>query len=177
MSSYFGISGNDLKWFRSYLSDRYQRVIISGVQSDWVSVPSGVPQGSILGPSLFLMFVNDIPDCFQSSNCLLYADDLKVFKKITTISDCIDLQSDLIAFCDWCSKWKMTINLDKCFFMNFSLKRALNVTFNYSLYGSLLSPVSSISDLGVIFSSTMSFTAHIDSFVKKSYVGICASHL
>ena len=115
-----------MKWLSSYLSDRYQHVVLSGVESYWVPVPSGVPQGSILGPSLFLMYVNNILQCFQSSECLLYADDLKVFKKISDVKDCVELQSDLIAFCAWCSKWKMTINLGKSCFIIFSLKRGLN---------------------------------------------------
>lgn len=169
MSNYFGICGDDLKWFRSYLSDRYQRVVLSGQVSDWVCVPSGVPQGSILGPSLFLMYVNEIPNCFRSSNCLLYADDVKIFKNISNVNDCVQLQSDLDAFCDWCSKWKMTLNINKCFFINFSLKRSLNVSFNYSLFDSILTQVTNVCDLGVVFCSNMSFSPHIDQIVKKSY--------
>ena len=169
MSSYFAICGDDLKWFRSYLSDRHQRVVLSGVESDWVPVTSGVPQGSILGPSLFLMYVNEIPECFQTSNCLLFADDVKIFKKISNVIDCEDLQSDLTAFSAWCSKWKMTVNLSKCLFINFSLKRGLNIIFNYSLFGCILPHVTQVSDLGVLFSSNMSFSAHIDMVVKKSF--------
>ncbi|MEL7308274.1 MAG: reverse transcriptase family protein, partial [Pseudomonadota bacterium] len=65
MSNLFGIQGADLHWFRSYLSDRHQRVVMGGIESDWVCVPSGVPQGSILGPSLFIMYINDLPSHLQ----------------------------------------------------------------------------------------------------------------
>ena len=168
MESCFGISGNELKWFRSYLSNRFQRVVITGVESDWVKVTSGVPQGSILGPSLFIMYVNDLPSCLSSSKCLLFADDVKIFKRISSLTDCINLQSDLVAFSHWCSKWFMKLNLAKCHFMNFSLKRSRNVVFEYFLDGSVLTCVTSITDLGVSFSSNMSFSLHVTKIVNKA---------
>ena len=74
---YFGIDGPLLKWFESYLSARKQRVVINGSYSSWSEVKSGVIQGSILGPVLFLMFVNDMPEVLCSSNLAMFADDSK----------------------------------------------------------------------------------------------------
>ena len=91
----FGIQGPMIQWFGSYLSDRYQRVVLNGFSSERTKVLSGVPQGSVLGPTLFLMFINDLPNVLQHSNALLFADDAKCFKKIKSLNDCIDLQSDL----------------------------------------------------------------------------------
>ncbi|MEL7308158.1 MAG: reverse transcriptase family protein, partial [Pseudomonadota bacterium] len=169
MSSQFGVTGNDLTWFRSYLSHRYQRVVIGGMESDWVSVSSGVPQGSILGPSLFIMYINDLPSCFLSSECLLFADDVKIFKQISSVNDCFELQNDLNALSDWCSIWSMNLNLAKCFFINFSLKRAFNIAFDYLLDGSTLKCVNEVKDLGIYFSSDLSFALHITTVVNKAF--------
>ena len=144
MHCQFGVPDNALKWFRSYLSNRFQRVVITGVSSDWAPVSSGVPQGSILGPSLFIMYINDLPLSLRSSECLLFADDVKIFKRITCVNDCLDLQNDVHFISEWCSKWKMKLNYTKCVFINFSLKRALNIDFSYFLDGIPLKHVTSV---------------------------------
>ena len=90
----YGFNGSLLKWFTSYLSGRKQRVSISGSLSEWCST-SGVPQGSILGPLLFLLYINDLPLCTRSSKVALFADDLKSAKKILSRQSCIELQADI----------------------------------------------------------------------------------
>ena len=102
MQKQFGIDDIILSWFKSYLTDRFQRVTLSGCESDWFRVLSGVPQGSILGPTLFLMFVNDLPSVLKHSKCLMFADDAKVFKKINSVIDCVNLQNDINALSSWC---------------------------------------------------------------------------
>ena len=79
MSNLFGILGDELRWFRTYLSGRKQRVVMGGIESEWTPVTSGVPQGSILGPSLFIMYINDAPSSLSNSKCVLYADDVKIY--------------------------------------------------------------------------------------------------
>ena len=127
-----------------------------------------MPQGSILGPSLFLMYVNDIPLSLAHSKCILYADDVKILNRISCVSDCEDLQRDLVSFSDWCIKWKLKLNYSKCYFVNFSLKRSLNILFDYSLSNNIIVRVSEIKDLGVTFSSNLSFSSHINIIVKKA---------
>ena len=114
-----------MNWFNSYLRGRKQRVIVNGTCSNWTTVPSGVPQGSILGPTMFLSFVNDLPLKIQFSKCLMFADDVKIFKVVSTVNDGELLQSDVLSFFDWCRLWQLNVNVDKCFVVNFSLKNKM----------------------------------------------------
>ena len=88
----------------------------------WVAVTSGGPQGSIFGPLLFIMYVNDLPKKIQYSKCFMFADDAKIFKSISCLQDCINLQFDLNALVEWCTFWKLDLNLNKCFVMIFFVK-------------------------------------------------------
>jgi hypothetical protein len=98
----FNISGNLLCWFKTYLLDRRQRVTVLGAAtSSQKPVLSGVPQGSILGPILFLLYVNDLPDAIKNSKVSSFADDTKVFKCIDSVSDANLLQSDLSSLGNW----------------------------------------------------------------------------
>ena len=90
-----GVGGNLLKWFQSYLTDRRQRVTVLGVTSKPLPVCSGVPQGSILGPALFLLYVNDLLEAPTSSRAAIFADDTKIFSSIKSQNDVIALQTDL----------------------------------------------------------------------------------
>ena len=93
-----------LKWFVSYLSDRRQRVIVNGKTSKWTTVLSGVPEGSLLAPLLFSLFINDLPREVDSG-CLLYADDVKIFRKIVSPADGLLLQEDLNRLTAWSVRW------------------------------------------------------------------------
>ncbi|CAH2097404.1 unnamed protein product [Euphydryas editha] len=83
-----GIHGSLFRWFSSYIENRSQAVVLNGFSSAWCQVPSGVPQGSLLGPLLFNIFINDISSCFHHSQFLLYADDMKIFRTIKNSTDC-----------------------------------------------------------------------------------------
>jgi len=96
-----GITGTMWSWFKLYLSARYQRVSINNCYSDLLPVVSGVPQGSILSPLLFLVFINDMSSYIHQSHLLKFADDTKCFKSIATLSDCDYLQEDIIALFTW----------------------------------------------------------------------------
>ena len=108
----YGVSGNILNWVKSWLDDRYQRVVINGKKSSWEKVLSGVPQGSVLGPLLFLIFIDDIDELVMSK-CSKFADDTKLFNQVVNLEDRSIIQSDVDKL-DSCGKdWAMSYNVDK----------------------------------------------------------------
>ena len=96
-----GVDGNVLRWLESFFIGRRQRVILRNGLSSWKSVTSGVPQGSILGPTLFLIYVNDLPDQICST-AKMFADDTKLYRNIISVEDCQDLKNDLDSLSKWC---------------------------------------------------------------------------
>ena len=106
---HYGVRGNLQIWFRNYLSNRSQKVMVEGKTSDYIPVTSGVPQGTVLGPLLFLLYINDLPSSVQCK-IGLFADDSIVYNKITSLVDCKDLQSDLDALTLWSKEWERTWN-------------------------------------------------------------------
>jgi hypothetical protein len=120
--TYYGIAGTLHNWFESYLNGRCQRVVINGHFSPWGHVKSGVPQGSILGPSLFVMYINDLVKQTRHSRMSLYADDSKLFHTIKSEGSCRQLQCDLNNVVKWCNVWKLKLNLDKCHVISFTNK-------------------------------------------------------
>ena len=132
-----GIIGPLWKWFRCYLTNRLHYVTIDGYQSSTLPVTSGVPQGSILGPLLFLIYINDLPSCINYSHCLLFADDAKIFQIVTSSHDQLLLQIDLHEIEQWCSTWNLQLNPSKCHVLKFMLGRAVpipNQLEYYSIY-------------------------------------------
>ena len=97
----FDIGDPLFKWFQSYLTERKQRVAVNGTYSAWTDVGSGVPQGSLLGPILFLLFVNDMPRVVENASLAMFADDSKCYKVIYQESDFVNLQRDLDALSTW----------------------------------------------------------------------------
>ena len=109
-----GIGGSLLQWFQSYLANREQRVTVHGFTSTNLPVTSGVPQGSIFGPVLFSLYVNDLPDAITSSHVAMFADDTKLFKEIHTTQDCKLLQNDLDQLQTWSENCGLKFNASKC---------------------------------------------------------------
>lgn len=157
-----------LSWINSYLINRFQVVKINGILSNQFAVTSGVPQGSHLGPLLFLLFINDLPMCINHSACLLFADDLKIFKCIRNIQDCLLLQIDLNSVVNWCSNNNLHLNIKKC--LTFSLHRSkVFIDFTYSIDLNNLARVSNIKDLGLVLDTKLNFLSHIDYITSKAY--------
>ncbi|CAB4002465.1 Hypothetical predicted protein [Paramuricea clavata] len=166
----FGIDGNLLKWFGNYLSDRRQQVTIPGSTSGVLPVLSGVPQGSILGPLLFLMFINDLPDSVMENSdakMVLFADDSKIYKTIRTTSDCMDLQTSIDRTSIWSCENKMLLNSKKCTIVSVN-RKTQPTTFSYTLGGLPLGKTNCEKDLGVLIKSDLKWDAHVLSIPKRA---------
>ncbi len=109
----YGIGGETLKWIENFLGNRKMRVMLNGKSTDWIKVTSGVPQGSVIGPLLFLLYVNDIPNEVDSP-IKLFADDTKIWRVIRSVDDTYKLQEDLEALERWSEKWLLKFNAGKC---------------------------------------------------------------
>lgn len=163
----FGISGTLLEWFKSYLSCRSQCVVLGNSKSFMMHPSSGVPQGSVLGPLLFLIFVNDLVDQLKSKSLQL-ADDLKISRKIETLEDCLILQNDINALLHWCNVNKIKLNADKCSVLTMTHK-PVKLVHDYMIADTELKRVASKKDLGVIFDEKLSFHEHIDVVTRRAY--------
>ena len=117
----YGINGDIFKLIKAWLNERKQRVVLNGSCSDWAPVPSGVPQGSVLGPLLFIIFINDIDTAMDVVHCWLlkFADDTKGIHKVDNKDDADKLQNDLDKLYQWSCDWQMLFNLEKCHVLHF----------------------------------------------------------
>jgi len=146
-----GIGGKILAIIGDWLRGRRQRVCIKGEQSTWEEVWSGVPQGSILGPLLFLIFINDLEDSI-SGNVFKFADDTKIFRQVRDVQDNISMQADLNRLVEWADKWQMQFNVSKCKVMYVGQK---NPRSRYTMRSNGLQIVEVEKDLGVMISSDL----------------------
>ena len=146
-----GIGDSITDWIEQWLTDRRQRVVVDGEVSNWKSVLSGVPQGSVLGPILFLIYINDLDDSI-TSNVLKFADDTKLFRKVNTDGDKQHLQNDLDRLVKWSEKWQMLLNFGKCKCLHTG-HRNLNV--NYKMGDTVLGTTVKEKNLGVTISADM----------------------
>ena len=164
-----GISGNILKWIKCFLSDRQQRVSFNGTASEWRKVTSGVPQGSVLGPLLFILYINDLPELVKT-HCKLFADDAKIYKEISSIKDLEDIQDDLYELCKWTAKWLLFFNLKKCKVMHLGIN---NPCWEYKMTNKCgkvvtIYEVEREKDLGIIFQNNLKFNEHINMAANKA---------
>ena len=112
----YGIDGSTLLWIRDFLSSRNRRVllVVEGLSSQTAPVCSGVPQGSVIGPLMFLLFINDLPDYVKSCNVRLFADDFVLYRRIHRASDMQSLQDDMDNLLQWEQDWQMEFHPNKC---------------------------------------------------------------
>lgn len=155
------------KWFSSYLSKRSASVKLGTVKSDPFCISSGVPQGSHLGPLLFVLFVNDLCSELESLKSM-YADDMKIFRVVSSPVDCCALQADVDKVLIWCERNGMEVNIQKCNIITFSRIRA-PILFEYSMQSCTLKRVSTIKDLGITLDNKLRFNEHISSVIAKAY--------
>ena len=164
---YYGLDEKTRTWINSFLTDRKQQVVVDNATSDIASVTSGVPQGTVLGPTLFLIYINDIADNI-TSNIRLFADDCVLYRTINSTADNLALQQDLDKLELWSNTWQMDFNVKKCAIMQFTTPSTPKQKFDYKMKGEILEIVSHHPYLGVEFSDNLKFNDHIDNITKNS---------
>ena len=164
---HLGIRGSTHKWIETFLTSRKQKVVVDGAESAASDVLSGVPQGTVMGPLLFLLYINDLP-CSIKSQVRLFADDALIYRVIHKQADHETLQEDLQHLENWQEKWLMQFNPSKCTVIRMTSSRRKPKVYDYLLCGQKLKPVDSNPYLGVEISRTLSWNLHIDNVVKKA---------
>ena len=159
-----GLPNDFMKWLTSYLTDRVQNVKLESSISKDITVYSGVPQGSHLGPILFALYVNDL--CNELVNCefLFYADDLKIFKRIDNLNDVSLLQNNLLTISSWCKDNFMQLNITKCKVITFSRKRTSNrLLCDYAINEEVIKRCTR-----VLLDEKVNMNEHVDNICKKA---------
>ena len=163
---YYGIQGRTNAWIKDFLADRKQVVVVDGEKSYEANVMSGVPQGSVLGPSLFLYYINDIAESMNSS-VRLFADDTIAYLAITSLEDAEALQEDLSKLGRWEQKWHMEFHPEKCQVLTITRKRT-PIVYDYKLHGHTLEHVDSAKYLGVTMTKDFRWNTHINNITMKA---------
>ena len=165
---YYGIRESTHKWINSWLSGRTQQVVLDGQASDQVPVLSGVPKGLVLGPVLFLIFINVLLDDIRSS-VRLFADDCVLYRNIHSLQDCLALQEDLTSLGQWEADWQMKFYVAKCHSMRVTRhQHHQQILFNYSLHNQTLEIVQSAKYLGISITDTMDWGRHVSEISSKA---------
>ena len=160
----YGINGNLVQWIEDFLTDRKQRVRVNTSFSEYTPVVSGIPQGSILGPILFVIYINDLPEILESS-CKIFADDTKLYG---SPNDKDILQKDLLSLLEWSETWQIKFNINKCGILHIGTKNPKHDYFMNEDLNIQLNEVNSEKDVGVTFSNDLKFDLHINNVVNKA---------
>ena len=165
---WYGVTGQLIDWFSDYLKDRSQRVVIEGTASERLPVTSGVPQGSLVGPLLFVIFINDLPDVIHEQTfTALYADDTKLHRTILSVKDCAILQQDLTSLNTWSRESNMKFNASKCKVLTITRKKT-PVNHEYHLGDVNIQRVQEEKDLGVTITRNLTWDSHVMRIVLKA---------
>ena len=164
----YGIKGNILGWIKDFLDKRTQIIKVGNEESNIADVTSGIPQGSVLGPILFVIYINDLPEVVdQDSYVYLFADDTKVFRRINTNNDRLILQNDISELTEWSRIWLLKFHPDKCVAMNVSTKSSPHNT-SYKMGDHILKNSRCEKDIGVYLDNNIKFDEHINQAVNKA---------
>ena len=159
-----GMGNSIINWIEQWLTDRKQRVVVDGEVSSWKSVLSGVPQESVLGPILFLVYINDLEEAVTGS-ILKFADYTKLFRKTKEIGDKQNVQDDIDKSVKWSEKWQMLFNFGKCKCLHTGPG---NTGMNYEMGGTILSKTVKEKDLGVTINASMKVSEQCSSRTERS---------
>lgn len=160
----YGIRGQILDWIKSFLTNRHQRVVANSSVSSFNKVISGVPQGTIMGPILFLLYINDMPNCINHSHISLFADDAKIYKQINHHEDHQLLQRDLDALGAWQADWLLRFNPAKCSVLQIRSRDPRS----YYINKTCISNTNTQKDLGITITSDLKPSTHIANICKKA---------
>lgn len=163
----YGVTGRLHAWVEQFLSNRKQRTKVGTDFSPWYPVTSGIPQGSVLGPFLFVVFINDLPDVIENSEIYLFADDVKLFRVTTRKEECALLQEDVDRVAQWSSTSKLKIHPDKCKHMHIS-SRSHTPLSRYTVETRQIDLSGMEKDLGVSIDSHLTFDSHINNKISKA---------
>ena len=164
---YYGIRNDTLLWIQDFLSLRSQTVLLEGSHSHKIPVTSGVPQGTVLGPILFLIYINDFHEYLQHSTLRLFADDSIIYRNIKSVTDTKLLQSDLNAAARWEEDWLMSFHPDKCTVLRVTSKKH-PITHDYILHDHILETETSTKYLGVTLQNDLKWNKHIDNITANA---------
>ncbi len=161
----YGINDPILGWIKSFLENRKQQISVEGEASEWKEVTSGIPQGSVLGPLLFVIFINDLPEELQTRT-YLFADDTKVYNVIRGEEDQTKLQQDLNKLEEWSDRWLLRFHPDKCKHMH--VGKQTETIHKYSLNNKELETIEEEKDIGVTVDNKLTFESHLNLKVNKA---------
>ena len=159
----YNLSSEVINWIKEYLTDRSQCVEVNGKASEWLPVTSGIPQGSVLGPLLFLIYINDLPDNIIS-DVYMYADDTKLYREIKTIEDQRILQKDLDTLTKWSEIWLLKFHPKKCFNLTIGIRESEESSYHMMIDNVKheMTKIEEIKGIGVIMDSNLKFEKHIN---------------
>ena len=163
-------SGNLLNFISAFIHNREQCVVLDNCFSSVTSVLSGVPQGSVLGPVLFLIFINDVSSIsVGESKVKLFADDIKLYSSFNVdVSNCGDLQQSIDLLSSWAKSWQLRINISKCSVLSIHRDSKSFTPHPYYINGAQLSNTSTVTDLGLLVDSRLTFNLHVSNILAKA---------
>jgi hypothetical protein len=169
----YGVSETIVRWIQNFLTGRQQRVVVNGKTSGWRPITSGIPQGSVLGPVLFVIYINDLPEAVRSM-MFLFADDAKLYRHIQSQHDRVLMQRDVHGMEDWSDEWLLRFHPKKCEAMRVGARDRDQGATPYTLKDAQtgtdinLQTSTEVRDVGVIIDNQLTFDAHISTCVKKA---------
>ena len=166
---HYGVNPNTIRWVENFLKDRTQRVLLEGIFSEPAPVLSGVPQGTVLGPLLFVIYINDLPKYVSpGTEVRLFSDDSAVYRAIKSREDHEILQRAIKSLEQWEADWSMSFHPEKCQLLRITKQRKPS-HYVYNIHGVLIDSVKEAKYLGVTIDNKLSWSPHIHAVCKKAH--------